>query len=148
MIVISGTLRDRLDAVLCSWEGTPRMAGQRAKNIGTDCAGFIAGIMEEMVGGRLDSPPLLDAFQVRCTAEKAFRKYLGAFPADVLDGDVVEPGDVLLVGRRGMGMEHVLFAGNTYLWHCNHVGVAKTGGTLQGGMSVKKILRYRDKGDW
>jgi len=148
MITISGRPLDRLESVLRSWEGTPRMAGQRVKGGGADCAGFVVGVMEEMVGSKMEHPPLLDAFQVRSTAEKAFREYFDAFPTEILKGEEVEPGDIILVGRQNIGKEHILFVGNGALWHCGHKGVSKTGTALQGNMRVKKILRYKDKGDW
>lgn len=148
MLTIQGVSRDRLDGVLMSWEGTPRMAGQRAKGVGTDCAGFVAGVLEELTNDKMDSIPLETSFQVRTTAESAYKSFLKSFPADVVEGDVLEPGDVILVGRSTRGLEHALFAGNKYLWHCGHSSVQKTGTILQGGMVVKKILRYKDKGGW
>ena len=147
MLRIGGRPRDRLNDILISWEGTPRMAGQRTRGIGTDCAGFIAGVMEELVGG-MPSVPLDEAFQVRTTAEVAFRAYLAAYPAEVLEGSLAEPGDVVIVGRPSRGLEHAMFVGNKYLWHCGNRGVSKTGLVLQGGMVAKKILRYKDKADW
>lgn len=149
VMIISGQPKDRLDDTLSSWEGTPRMAGQRSKGVGTDCAGFIAGVMEELVEYSMDDVPLDSAFQTGCTAQVAFKAYLKAFPADVLDfNGEAEPGDVVLVGRSSRGLEHAMFVGNKYLWHCGNQGVSKTGLTLQGRMVVKKILRYKDKANW
>jgi cell wall-associated NlpC family hydrolase len=145
---ITGQPRPRLDAILASWEGTPRMAGQRTKGVGTDCAGFVAGVLEELVGYKMGTVPLESAFQTRKTSVASFKLFLDAFPAEVLEDVDIEPGDVLIVGRRTQGLEHALFVGNKYLWHCGHRGVSKTGTTLQGRMIVKKILRYKDKESW
>ena len=99
-MIISGQNRDRLESILKEWEGTPRMMGQKAKGAGADCVGFIVGVMQELVGAKMANPPLADAFQVRSTTEQAFRDYLKAYPADIVEGDTIEPGDVVLAGDR------------------------------------------------
>ena len=147
MIFIQGKRRERLGQILNDWEGTPRMMGQKAKGAGADCVGFIVGVMQELVGNKMDNPPLADAFQVRSTTEQSFRAYLKAYPADVVEGEVVEPGDIIIVGTKIQPMKHAMIAGNRFLWHCGANVVERASFTLD-GMRVNKILRYKDKGGW
>jgi hypothetical protein len=124
------------------------MKGQKVKGVGTDCVGFIVGVMEEMVGDTLDHAPLADAFQVRNSFEKSLRMYLKAYPAYSVSVADVEAGDVLLIGRDRKGLEHVLMVGNDNLWHCGSRGVSRAGLNVQSPMVLKKVLRYRYKETW
>jgi hypothetical protein len=123
------------------------MSGQRAKGIGTDCVGFVVSVVTELSGQTFKKPPLSNAFKVRSSSMKAFRQYLKAFPADVIEGEDIEPGDVVLAGYADQPMKHAYIAGNKSLWHCGTSCVTRTGFDLS-GMFVSKILRCKNKGGW
>ena len=68
---------------------------------------------------------------------------------DVLSsGTNVKEGDILFLGTRTRGIEHVVFAGRGCLWQCGAKGVFKAGLSLQHNYRVLKILRHKGKEMW
>lgn len=147
-VTISGTPRPRLYDILCSWEGTPRVSGQCAKRGGSDCAGFVLGVMGELAGEAPLDIPMASLLKERVSVEKIVRAYLKHFPSELVRGLGAEPGDILAVGPKNEGVTHAMIVGNTYLWHCVAGGVCRTGFALHPAFEFKRIIRNKNKGNW
>lgn len=124
----------RFEDILTSWEGTPHMAGQSCKGVGTDCAGFVAGVLAEAHGKPLKLDRRSGYAMVRSVATKL--EY-----ARVERGSVLQEGDVLCLEGENKRIEHLMFVGEDSLWHCDNHCVCRTGETVPKGLILKYVLR-------
>lgn len=127
------------------------------KGMGADCVGFIAGLLNELIGGTPISRPSLPPDTAMHYPKGAARVMLSLrrmFMPNVLVLDnEVEPGDVLAVGSIRGGPGHGMIVGSrpNTLWHSNgpHKGVMMTGfGEIKRArLRIFRIYRC-DKSRW
>lgn len=138
--------------VLVSWSGTAYCSGQLCRGVAADCVRFVVGVMDEMHGYEALPPiktlPPDTALHDPRMAVRAVRAIAGRYPNDIVRGDEVEPGDVMVVAV-GHGPGHVVIVGpqrNT-IWHCDRgVGVSWTG--FEQFRRIMRVWRSRDRKSW
>jgi cell wall-associated NlpC family hydrolase len=147
----------RIWDVMQSWCGTPYIPGQRSKQSGVDCVQLVAGVLDELYRKGRTNLPRFSPDQSQHGSEpavavvKALRE---AYPCHRVDGDEVEPGDIIVVRTRcnpsgpptmghtmiasptpGMALEAVPLAGVTY-------------GSVESTTGILAIYRMEDKHLW
>lgn len=143
----------RVDAELESWVGTPFVAGQRLKGVGVDCVRFVAAVLDEMFRETripLDRLPQDLSMHNPAGARAALRLFKKAYAptVDIAD-NVVEVGDVIIVGVRGPA--HAIFCGSkqSYLYEAGSRRVIRTGlSTLRHPVRVFATIRPVEKHRW
>lgn len=146
----------RILSVLKSWEGTPFMAGQRARRMGVDCVQLVGGVMDDLY--RHATPMLIPRMKQDAGVHSdagfkqahAIRKALHSI---VVEDDTIEPGDVLVCrstpdSNAPVRLGHCLLAGvrpNTALHACP-TGVCFT--SLSGIYPIMRIYRPLNKERW
>jgi hypothetical protein len=103
---ISPAIEQRIEEVVRQWEGTPYMAGQRARGIGVDCVQLVGGVLDMLfrrpqvtIIPRLSPDSGLHCDRSGFATAKAIRN---GFESIVVRDEIIEPGDVLVV--RGSGL--------------------------------------------
>lgn len=147
-----GSVTERIERVLTSWEGTRYMDGQQQKGLFVDCINFVAGVYDELRGkrrGRVRTIPSDQSLHNREGCLAAMRFLIDHCEADVVrkaDGPLaVEPLDGIVVGTTGPG--HVLLVGaQNRLWHATREGVRWSGMSVQ--ERVWAVARPRRKEVW
>lgn len=148
---------ERLRAVLESWRNTPYMIGQQSKGAGVDCVRFVTAVWDELLGRDPIEHERLprDASLNKPEASRAFMHLLLTRYAPVEDisrrTEVVEPGDVLVVGAAGGGPGHAIIVGpdkNT-TWQAGGRKVIQTGWALTDRLQVlSHWFRFGDRHLW
>ena len=147
--------QDRLEQILCSWEGTPYRLNQAIKRRGVDCVRFVASVADELFRRiRVPLDRLPDDAMLHCR-EKAFeamRLFLSAYqPLIRVTGQEIEPGDMFVTGPKNGGPGHVMIAGSrqSELWHTVH-RVCRTGTAFEtdGPRRLFAVYRSLEKASW
>ena len=148
----------RLAGILDSWEGTPYAPGQQMKGAGVDCVRFVCGVLDECYGSKRIPVPELPgdiALHQRGTAIAAMRFIMELYkPNAAVTDEVLEPGDIVVVGPAGGGPGHAMIVGarTNELWHSTDRRVQMTGlGFLQQhshGYSLFGVYRALDRERW
>lgn len=149
-------ITDRLESVLQGWKGTRYGLGQQCKGMAVDCVRFVCAVLDEMYQQPYQDIEFFQddmAFHSRAAALGAFRTILRLYPEHTaLQGNEVEPGDVLICGSKSGGPGHAMIAGTrqSILWHTDGHSVVQTGLVFpQAGMyHLHRILRANDKDRW
>ena len=124
-----------LNVVLGSWEGTRCADGVALKGTRANCATFIWALLAELCHMR-DLPEF--TFQMGAVFHNAkpglaaMKRFVDTFPIEPLDGEDVQPGDVIMAGLCHGGPSHLMMVGtrkNT-VWHSTHAGVCFGGWVL------------------
>lgn len=146
----------RLARILGEWERTPFASGQCRKQMGASCQGFLAGLLDELYGRRVESKipilPIDIGLHNRRKAKAGMKWFMRNYPNHerVNDG-FVEPGDLVVVGPSDGGPGHCMFVGpreNT-LWHSvEGSGVCYTGMSLPSQNKLYAVYRPLDKEVW
>jgi len=129
---LSSTALAYLNGVLLSWEGTPYQTAQQCKGAGVDCVRFVCGVLDELYGLKTDITTLPRDAQMHNAAEamKVARLIKALYePNKLVQDNVIEPGDVIVVGPAEGGPGHTLIVGpqkNT-VWQVNSWAVCRTG---------------------
>lgn len=145
----------RLERILGEWEGTPYVAGQRAKKVGVFCTAFVAGVLDELY--RQEPTPLPElpidvSFHSTAGAIAGMKWFLRHYPNHVaVDNLIVEPGDVIITGPVGGGPGHAMIVGSreNTIWEANGLsGVHYTGMTLADQYVLFGAFRLTDREVW
>lgn len=149
-------VEQRVSSVLQSWRGTPYKAGSCARGLdgGVDCVRFVGpGVLDELYGYQREKieryPPDIGMHD-RAAAIKAMHTILRIYePNGRVEGNIVEAGDVIMVGPAKGGPSHAMFvdARPNHLWHATHDGVISAG-TLQPVGTQYAVFRVLDKHMW
>lgn len=146
----------RLIRICERWEGTPYMSRQQMVGVGVDCVRFVCAVMDEMYGVKNEVPrEWNDARMNDPSQAKEMVEYIRQLYPDmnyIGDGNrVIEPGDVILTGKAGVGPSHAVLVGakrNTS-WDTHRRGVRRCGlGLIRGVQQVYAIVRTKDKTLW
>lgn len=141
--------------MLRSWQGTPYLPGQCARQVGVDCVRFSSGVLADLRGVPAPELPRLAqdlSYHAPAAALEAAAHMLRACRPlrRVRDGSV-EPGDQLVVARTSGAPGHAMVAGwqPFTLWHAPGPGgrVEWTGLDL-GRAAVLAVYRPTDKHAW
>ena len=105
-----------LGAAIESWVGTPWMAGQCMRGVGVDCVRFVDAVLCQVRGVTIEpaqrfpqNMPLADREGAMAAAHIMLRRHPNR---KRIDGEPIEPGDVLICRRGAMDSPgHVLIAG-------------------------------------
>ena len=127
--------RSRIRNVLEPWKGTPYVAGQRLKGVGTDCVGFACSVMDELLS-RSETPrerlPRDSALNDPRKAREFMRLMLERYsPMEEIADGVALPGDILVTGGLGGGPGHVIVVGHDQMttWQAGSRAVIRSGWT-------------------
>ncbi len=135
------SVRLSLAHVLNCWDKTPYLLGAGVRRIGTDCIGFVCGVLSELRGER-DRPE----FRICAENLKAsdLKRLLKHYPCK--QATDIEPGDVILVALSE-SVSHVILAGPSGgFWEAiPNMGVVRTGADSK---LVRAVYRPLGKGDW
>ena len=142
----SGELRHLLQG----WRGTRYAAGQSVRGVATSCIGFVGSIVRELAAIDFATKaeiPTDTAFHSPVRARSEMRRILRAFGAEleVVEGDTVQPADIVVTGPSRGGPAHLLVVGwrrNT-LWEVGSHCVIERGWTISG--RVVRVFRLRDR---
>lgn len=145
-------MRDELE----SWRGTRWASGGSVKGRSVDCVRFVTSVLDAMFGTDVTSGlgrwaqdmPRHQPERARHVMEEVLSLYPS--PSDVIDGGVLEPGDVIVTGRgtRG-GPHHPLIVGPDprTTWHC-YRSVARAGFGVRRGTRVLCVYRIGERHRW
>jgi len=140
-----------LETELISWKDTPYVPGQCIIQIGVDCVHFIAAVFDTMTNTfyQVSLLPQDASFHNKALAEASMRKFFRMYPSHVVNGDVVQPGDVIIcgpVGKNG-GPGHGMIVGKDSLWHVDGSCVCKAGLAVMqhGAYAFRQIRRLKDR---
>lgn len=145
----------RMGRILNDWEGTPYADGQSVKGVGTFCTAFVCAVLDELYRKERPTPmpeiPSDAAMHDRATAIAGLHWFLRHYPENERqDGDLVQPGDILITGPVGGGPGHAMFVGpreNT-LWQCSGESVHYTGMHLPDVYRLFAVYRMKDRHTW
>ncbi len=141
----------RLECLLQTWKGTRYLPGQCMKRKGVDCVHFLIAVYDELSGTkhRFEKLPQDVSFHNKAKAEAGFKQLLRLFPSDKIEGDIVQPGDLIVCGPIGKngGPGHGMIVGADRLWHVGKSCVCNAGLAVmqQGTAAFKQIRRLRDQ---
>jgi hypothetical protein len=144
-------IETRLLQILHEWEDTPYCPGQQCKGVAVDCVRFVAAVIDEMLG--METPmarlPQDASFHNPELARRGMREFLTRYPS-VKAPDVLEPGDVIVMGPRSGGPGHAAIIGLHGYWHCGQFGVNMAGRAFpdHGVYYFKEARRAKDRSDW
>lgn len=147
---------DRMRRILSEWEDTPYLAGRQVKKAGVDCVRFVCAVLDELYGINRDVKTVLNlpqdvSLHDRAGAFSAMRAIKELYGHDDVEGLVVQPGDVFVVGETTGGPGHAIFVGpdeNT-LWQAGSRKVHKTGlAFVQDAQRVFRVYRPRERRKW
>ena len=147
-------VEDRLQKILCSWEGTQHMDGQQSKGKGVDCVRFVSAVLDELGGTKTDiiHLPRDTAFHQRATAMSGMRLFIKQFGGySVPAEEPLQPGDILVTGPANGGPGHAIIVGpDRFLWHSAHKKVVRAGlsALAMGGLYHKTTMRVKDRRGW
>lgn len=147
----------QLAGILESWEGTPYrdQIPLRGAAGGCSCFGFVCVILDTLYGrpGKhlVGLPPDVSLHDPEL-ARAAMRWFLTRYPAERIDSDEIQPGDIVVTSPGVAGVPgHVMLVGprkNT-LWHSvDEIGVHYTGMSLPEPGSYHSTYRCSDRGSW
>jgi len=141
------TLTARLARILKQWEGTPYGPFRQTKGRSADCVGFICAVLNELYGmpeTRLNMPSDIE-FKSRLRAKEAIETIKENYPHIDINGDVLEPGDVVVLGN---GVVHAMIVGpqkNT-IWHTTQgTGVCWSGLIIPSDKQIIDVFRCSDR---
>ncbi len=144
-------IEDFLEMELVSWKDTPYVPGQCIIERGVDCVHFIAAIFDAVTHTfyQVSLLPQDASFHSKALAEASMRKFFRMYPSHVVNGDVVQPGDVIIcgpVGKNG-GPGHGMIVGKDSLWHVDGNCVCKAGLAVmqQGAYAFRQIRRLKNR---
>lgn len=126
------------------------MAGQSCPGVGVDCVQFVVAVLDALHGyDRKPAPRLPQALGTNNpeAAAQAARTILARYPHERVEGEQVQPGDVI-VCPVGNGPGHVLLVGwrPQTAWHSLiGVGVCQAG---LGGLHYLHAWRSTEKAEW
>lgn len=147
---------DRMRRILGEWENTPYRPGQQVKEAGVDCVRFVCAVLDELYGIRRDIKAILNlpqdvALHDRAGAFSAMRAIKELYGHDDVEGLLVQPGDVFVVGAATGGPGHAIIVGpdeNT-LWQAGSRSVHRTGlAFVQDEQRVFRVYRPRLRFRW
>jgi cell wall-associated NlpC family hydrolase len=143
------TAEDFIEVRLKEWEGTPYMAGKHHKGRGVDCVHFVTAIYDDILGSEhlYETLPQDMSFHDKGGAEAGLRRMFRFYPCSPVEGDILQPGDIVICGPIGLhgGPGHGMIAGKDSLWHVNNLRVCRTGlGIAQTGTAAFKQIRRLD----
>ena len=130
------------------------MKRQACRGAGVDCVRFGACVLDELYGDGMAGASIMPeipqdaAWHNRRAVMRVVRLFQRIYPVTKVVDDVVEPGDVVIVGPRAGGPAHVLIAGVRQLWHAIMPAVAPTGLTFSRDMRLFRIYRPQEKHRW
>lgn len=142
---------DYIESLLKEWENTPYMSGKCVKKRGVDCVHFISAIYDALLGVEHVYEPLPQdmSFHDKEKAEAGLRRMFRFYPCSGVEGDTIQPGDIVIcgpIGKQG-GPGHGMIAGKNSLWHVDSIGVCRSGlcVTQAGTSAFKQIRRLDDR---
>lgn len=140
-----------LEKELLCWEGTPYVPGQCIMDRGVDCVHFIVAIYDVMTHNfyQVTKLPQDASFHNKKLAETSLRQIIRMYPSHVVEGSVVQPGDVIIcgpVGKNG-GPGHGMIVGKDSLWHVDGNCVCKAGLAVMyhGAYAFRQIRRLKNR---
>jgi len=140
-----------MEFALIEWEGTPHRTEWSHKGRGVDCVRFVSQHLDMLTGtsNTIESLPPDTAFHNKKSAVQGLKKLLRLYPSEVVEGDIVQPGDVVIAGPLAGGPGHGMLVGVKHLWHCEST-VCRAGlACLCGGTNhFKEVRRLKDRGSW
>lgn len=144
-------ITEKLENILLSWLWTPYKKGKGMKGVEVDCVHFLTGVYDELLGTKHEyiSLPADASFHNKETVSRGLRVFLEMYPSIAIQGDIVQPGDMIICGPAGKngGPGHGMIVGKDTLWHVGSECVCKAGlGIFQQGTgSFKEIRRLKDR---
>lgn len=147
-------IEQRIAAVLDAWRDTPYRIGNQVRGEGVDCVRYVTGVLDDLVGYRrvpLASLPDDACLHSREGAFAAMREILRIYhELAPVEGDDIEPADILVVGPRGGGPGHAMIVGSqpNTIWHAGVERVHATGMTAPGEYEFFGVYRWSSRGDW
>ncbi len=140
-----------LEKELLSWKDTPYVPGQCMVDRGVDCVHFIVAVYDVMTNKfyQVTKLPQDASFHNKVLVEASLRQFFRMYPSHVVNGSVVQPGDVIIcgpVGKNG-GPGHGMVVGKDSLWHVDGNCVCKAGLAVmqQGAYAFRQIRRLKDR---
>ena len=149
-------LAAKVSQVLETWESTPYVVGQRARGYGTNCVGFVTGVLDDLYGSVtqwLRYPDDL-AFTNPAGAVRAMENIMAQYPQHRIlpEGVALEPADILVVSRPVGGPTHAIFvgAGPNELWQSAKKGVSQTSThrIRRTWPKLVRVFRMNDRENW
>lgn len=151
----SSAIERRLARILGEWERTPYDMKFAQKGVGVYCSAFVCRVLDELY--RCEPTPLPKipndiGFHCREGAVAGLRWFLRQYPACTrLTSDMVQPGDVIVIGPHGGGPGHAMIVGpqeNT-IWQTTGLsGVHYTGFALPEIYQFHAAFRFMDREVW
>lgn len=151
----SWDIQQKIGEALRAWEGTPYMSGQQTIGVGADCIRYLAAFVDQMYGYKRCPTSRLPQDYSMHTREGAFsvmRQILRIYPEmQKVEGNTLEPGDVIVVGPKDGGPGHCLIVGDNRntLWHAVQPRVCRTGWALmKDHQKIFRVYRFKDRMKW
>lgn len=144
-------VEDFIESRLKAWQGTPYMSGKCCIGRGVDCVHFITAFCDDVFGTRHAYEPLPAdmSFHNKEGAEAGLRRMFRLYPCSKIEGDTLQPGDVVICGPTGIhgGPGHAMIAGKDSLWHVDSKCVCRAGLAIaqSGTAAFKQIRRLDDR---
>lgn len=147
--LLDPAIHERVESVCESWYRTPYASGQIVKKRASYCAAFPVAVLDELFGVTERIPKL--AFQKSKDAKRNLKfmleRYKDYCSVLHLEPELLEPGDVLVLGKEGP--THCLIVGGTknHFWHSDSpLGVVRTGASFN--LPILRLYRVTDKIKW
>lgn len=142
---------ERVALAIEPWIDTPYMVGQQCMGVGVDCIRFVCGVGDVLRNTvtEITTLPIDAAMHTRKGAIRAMRRIRDLFtPVSEVEGNVLHPGDAVVIGPEYGGPGHILIVDgkkNSLAHACYGTRVVRVGMSfLYDSWRVFRVYRIKE----